>query len=131
MKSVRRKKSTRQPVREARQATLHVCQMGAADLPDQRVIISNISSSGMACRAVYPPNVGERVSIMLGPFGEVGALVRWIDRDRFGVSFDEEVDSIAIRFTKTGFRSADYDLPQSEAFDGILLTELFRKGDLG
>lgn len=130
MKIRDQKAKSKRPTREARQAMLRVCQMISGDLPDQRVIILNISPRGMGCRAVYPPNLDAFATFLLGPFGEASGHVCWLKGDRFGIRFIEEVDSLAIRFTKEGFRSADYDLPRSEAFENFLLSELFRSGEL-
>jgi hypothetical protein len=120
----------KRPVREVRQAMLRVCQMSTQNLPDQRVIILNISARGMGCRAVHPPGLGASATFLLGPFGEADGHVCWVNQGRFGIRFVEEVDSLAIRFTKEGFRSRDYDLPRSEAFENFLLSELFRSGEL-
>ena len=120
----------KRPMREARQAVLRVCQMSSLNMDDQRVIILNISARGMGCRAVHPPILGAFTTFLLGPFGEASGHVCWLNGTRFGVRFSEEVDSIAIRFTKEGFRSLDYDLPRSEAFENFLLSELFRSGEL-
>lgn len=84
----------------------------------------------MGCRAVYPPALDAEATFLLGPFGEAKGRICWLEGDRFGVRFDGQVDSIAIHFTKNGFRSLDYALPRSEAFEGLLLTELFRSGEL-
>lgn len=124
------KTMTKRPMREARQAMLRVCQMSSLDLPDQRVIALNISARGMGCRAVYPPSLGAYATFLLGPFGKADGHICWINGDRFGVRFVDEVDSLAIRFTKEGFRSLDYDLPRSEAFENFLMSELFRSGEL-
>lgn len=130
MKFGHNQKIVKRPRREVRQAMLRVCQMSSLNLPDQRAIILNISSYGMCCRAVYPPGLGAIATFLLGSFGEADGHVCWVNRDRFGVKFFEEVDSLAIRFTKEGFRSLDYDLPRSEAFESFLLSELFRSGEL-
>lgn len=116
--------------REARHTMLGVCQMSSLDLPDQRAIMLNISPRGMCCRAVYPPEPGSVATFLLGSFGEADGRICWVDRDRFGINFIEEVDCLAIRFAKKGFHSLDYDLPRSEAFESLLLSELFRAGEL-
>ncbi len=109
---------------------LRVGQMQCADMPAQRIMILNISHRGMGCRAVYPPALDDVATFLLGPFGEVKGYVCWLEGDRFGVRFNGQVDSIAIHFTKSGFSSLDYDLPRSETFEGLLLSELFRSGEL-
>lgn len=124
------KKTPRRPMREARQIMLRVGQMNCAGLPDQRIIILNISPRGMGCRAVYPPSLDAAANFLLGPFGAVQGRICWLEGDRFGVRLDEQVDCLAIRFAKNGFRSLDYDLPRNASFEGLLLSELFRSGEL-
>lgn len=124
------KRTTGRPMREARQLILRVGQMSCEGLPDQRIMILNISPRGMGCRAVYPPALDSAAYFLLGPFGAAKGRICWLQGDRFGVRLDDQVDCLAIRFTKHGFRSLDYDLTRSEAFEGLLLSELFRSGEL-
>ena len=120
----------KRPMREARHVMLRVCQMASRNIAVQRVIMLNVSAHGMGCRAVYPPVLGTFATFLIGSFGEAIGHVCWLNGSRFGVAFDDEIDSLAIRFTKEGLSSLDYDLPRSEAFESFLLSELFRAGEL-
>lgn len=128
MGAARRKKA---PTREHRQARLLICQMDRSDYASQRVVMLDISPCGMACRAVAPPEKDDIVWFQLGNLGEARGRVIWVDDGgRFGVRFNDEIDSITIMLSKTGFRSMDYDLPRNQAFESIMLSELFRAGEL-
>lgn len=80
--------------------------------------------------AVHPPELDDIANFLMGSFASARGRVCWQQGNRFGIRFDEQVDCLAIRFTKTGFRSLDYDLPRCETFEGLLLSELFRSGEL-
>lgn len=120
----------KKPRCEHRQRRLLVCQMDSNTLDSQRVVMLDISPSGMACRAIAPPETGDDVWFQLGNLEEAQAKVMWVVGSRFGVRFTSEIDAIAISFAKTGFRSMDYDLPRDEAFERMMLSELFRAGEL-
>ena len=124
--SINRKK----PRCEHRQSRLLVCQMDSEHQGRQRVVMLDISPSGMACRAIVPPETNDTVWLQLGNLGEAKGKVIWVKGGRFGVRFGTEIDCIAIMLAKTGFRSMDYDLPRDEAFERMMLSELFRAGEL-
>lgn len=104
--------------------------MDTSDNGSQRVVMLDVSPSGMACRAIRPPQKDDTVWFQLGNLEEARGKVMWVVGGRFGVRFNQEIDCIAIMLAKTGFRSMDYDLPRDEAFERMMLSELFRAGEL-
>jgi len=56
---------------------------------DLDVIVRDISGQGMAAAARgAPPALDEVVSVLLPSGGQVWGLVRWVDRNLFGVEFE-------------------------------------------
>ena len=58
-----------------------------------RVRVRNLSDGGMMGEGALRVQRGHRVSIDLRNIGTVGGTVAWVQDNRFGVAFDEEVDS--------------------------------------
>lgn len=114
--------------REVRKKRFLVAKMESDRLKPQKVIIRNLSQFGLSCRAVFPPEVGEKMMFTLGQFGEVPGIVRWVRGGQFGVRLDVEIDTISIAMAKTGFRSIDYPLPAHPKFENMMIFEFFREG---
>lgn len=115
--------------RDGRQKRFLVGLMTSETHKPQRIVITNLSAFGLSCRAVHPPEVDERVTILLGAFGEADGQIRWRLGRNFGVKLDEEIDVIAIGLAKCGFRSADYDLPLDPKFENMMVFEFFRDAE--
>ncbi|MEE4201036.1 PilZ domain-containing protein [Erythrobacter sp.] len=62
-----------------------------------RVRVRNLSDGGMMGEGPISVSRGNRVKIALRNIGEVDGSVAWVQDQRFGVAFDEEVDSQAAR----------------------------------
>ncbi len=58
-----------------------------------RVRVRNLSDGGMMGEGHLRVQRGHRVSVELRNIGAVGGTVAWVQDSRFGVAFDEEVDS--------------------------------------
>lgn len=58
-----------------------------------RVRVRNLSDGGMMGEGHLRVQRGHRVSIELRNIGTVGGTVAWVQDNRFGVAFDEEIDS--------------------------------------
>lgn len=58
-----------------------------------RVRVRNLSDGGMMGEGHLRVQRGHRVSVELRNIGSVGGTVAWVQDSRFGVAFDEEVDS--------------------------------------
>ena len=58
-----------------------------------RVRVRNLSDVGMMGEGQLRVQRGHRVSVELRNIGAVGGTVAWVQDNRFGVAFDEEIDS--------------------------------------
>jgi hypothetical protein len=58
-----------------------------------RVRVRNLSDGGMMGEGQLRVQRGHRVSVELRNIGAVAGTVAWVQDNRFGVAFDEEVDS--------------------------------------
>lgn len=58
-----------------------------------RVRVRNLSDGGMMGEGALRVQRGNRLAIELRNVGEVGGTVAWVQDNRFGVAFDEEIDS--------------------------------------
>ena len=58
-----------------------------------RVRVRNLSDGGMMGEGQLRVQRGNRVSVELRNVGVVGGTVAWVQDNRFGVAFDEEIDS--------------------------------------
>lgn len=58
-----------------------------------RVRVRNLSDGGMMGEGSLAVKRGNRVEIELRNIGTVGGNVAWVQDQRFGIAFDEEVDS--------------------------------------
>lgn len=62
-----------------------------------RVRVRNLSDGGMMGEGQAKVVRGNRLLIELRNVGKVDGTVAWVQDDRFGVAFDEEIDSAAAR----------------------------------
>lgn len=58
-----------------------------------RVRVRNLSDGGMMAEAALHVRRGHRLTIELRNIGVVGGSVAWVQDNRFGIAFDEEIDS--------------------------------------
>lgn len=58
-----------------------------------RVRVRNLSDGGMMGEGSLRVQRGHRLTIELRSIGAVGGTVAWVQDNRFGVAFDEEIDS--------------------------------------
>jgi hypothetical protein len=58
-----------------------------------RVRVRNLSDGGMMGEGHLRVQRGHRVSVELRSIGSVSGTVAWVQDSRFGVAFDEEIDS--------------------------------------
>lgn len=64
---------------------------------EHRVKIRNLSAGGVMAEAPLKVARGERIAVNLRNVGWVEGTVAWVQDNRFGVAFAEEVDPTAIR----------------------------------
>ncbi len=62
-----------------------------------RVRVRNLSNGGMMGEGNLRVKRGNRLAIELRNVGTVGGSVAWVQDNRFGVAFDEEIDSALAR----------------------------------
>jgi hypothetical protein len=63
------------------------------DAEIHRVRVRNLSDGGMMGEGQLRVQRGNRVTVELRNIGAVGGTVAWVQDNRFGVAFDEEIDS--------------------------------------
>lgn len=63
----------------------------------RRIKLRNISSGGMMGEAEFRVASGSRLKVDFKNYGVVGASVAWVQGNRFGIAFDEEVDPELVR----------------------------------
>ena len=63
------------------------------DSEQHRVRVRNLSDGGMMGEGSMPVARGNRVEVELRNIGTVMGSVAWVQDQRFGIAFDEEVDS--------------------------------------
>ena len=63
------------------------------DDEQHRVRVRNLSNGGMMGEGPVKVQRGNRVEVELRNIGKVDGSVAWVQDQRFGVAFDEEVDS--------------------------------------
>ena len=62
-----------------------------------QVRVRNLSDGGMMGEGSLRVKRGNRLQIELRNVGEVAGSVAWVQDNRFGIAFDEEIDSTAAR----------------------------------
>jgi hypothetical protein len=58
-----------------------------------RVRVRNLSDGGMMGEGSLRVQRGNRVEVELRNIGKIGGNVAWVQDQRFGISFDQEIDS--------------------------------------
>lgn len=58
-----------------------------------RVRVRNLSDGGMMAEGNLKVKRGHRVDVALRNIGSVAGSVAWVQDNRFGIAFDEEIDS--------------------------------------
>ncbi len=67
-----------------------------------RVRVRNLSDGGMMGEGTMRVKRGNRVEVELRNIGKIGGSVAWVQDQRFGIAFDEEVDSQLARKPSDG-----------------------------
>lgn len=71
-------------------------------LEQHRVRVRNLSDGGMMGEGTMRVSRGNRVQVELRNIGTIPGSVAWVQDQRFGISFDEEVDSQRARKPTAG-----------------------------
>ncbi|MEM9501723.1 MAG: PilZ domain-containing protein [Pseudomonadota bacterium] len=67
-----------------------------------RVRVRNLSDGGMMGEGSMRVKRGNRLQIELRNIGQVAGTVAWVQDNRFGIAFDEEIDSQGARASTAG-----------------------------
>lgn len=77
-----------------------------------RVRVRNLSDGGMMGEGSLRVKRGNRLEIELRNVGMVNGSVAWVQDDRFGIAFDDEIDSQLARKPLDGVAGADQSLTE-------------------
>jgi len=80
-----------------RASVLLVAEVRAAGAPAKRVVVRNISATGLMVEMETRLRQGDWVSVNLGNLGWTDGTVAWKVGNRFGVMFDEQIDPANVR----------------------------------
>jgi hypothetical protein len=79
---------------DARDSLFLLADIRIEQNPDvHRVRVRNLSDGGMMGEGQLRVQRGHRLTIELRNIGVVGGTVAWVQDNRFGIAFDEEIDS--------------------------------------
>ena len=84
---------------------------------EHRVKVRNLSKGGMMATEGPKVACGVRVSTRLRNVGWVGGSVAWVQDDRFGIAFDEEIDAKLVRAVEA---KDDFETPRFTRPSAIL-----------
>lgn len=62
-----------------------------------RAKVRNLSAWGMMAELGIAVSNGDRVTCGLRNIGEVKGMVAWVQGNRFGIAFDQEIDPVRVR----------------------------------
>lgn len=79
--------------------------------PVRRVKIRNISSGGLMAEGDMRVVVGMPLEVELRNVGWVGGSVAWVQENRFGIAFNEEIDAKSVRAAQSPARGEDGFVP--------------------
>ena len=79
--------------REPRMAKLVALHLSSARYSNVKVVVRNLSPHGLGARADIELLPCERVVVHLPNGQDVGAVVRWVRKNTFGLSLDERIET--------------------------------------
>ncbi|MBX7494423.1 PilZ domain-containing protein [Qipengyuania sp. 6B39] len=74
-----------------------------------RVKVRNLSAGGMMAEGGPTTGRGERLTIKLRNIGDVKGSVAWVQGNRFGIAFDEEIDP---RIARAPVSQGEHETPR-------------------
>lgn len=86
------------PERRSSERYLSLLRVGSLEIGDQRelCLVKNISAGGMMIRAYSEIEPGTALSIELKQGDPISGIVRWVENDLTGVTFDQSVDVLGL-----------------------------------
>ena len=73
----------------------------AGGLAAHKVKVRNLSAGGMMAEGSLPAVRGARISVQIRNVGWVEGSIAWVQGDRCGIAFDEDIDPIVARAAPT------------------------------
>lgn len=66
------------------------------DADAHQIVVRNLSPRGMMAVGEIPVSSGSLVQVELGALGWISGAVAWVEADRCGIAFGEDIDPAAI-----------------------------------
>jgi hypothetical protein len=85
----------------------------AGQSEERRVRVRNLSSGGLMAEGDFRVVSGEPVSIEIRNLGWVDGTVAWVQANRFGIAFAEEIDPQAVRGSSASNETAELMIQRS------------------
>ena len=70
-----------------------------------RAKVRNLSAGGVMAETGAAASRGDRVTVGLRNLGEVKGVVAWVQGNRFGIAFENEIDPIVVRAANASIES--------------------------
>jgi hypothetical protein len=97
--------------RDPRTARLLTAQLMSPRLGTAKVVVRNISASGLGGKCDQVLYKGEEVAVLLANVGAVDATVVWVKGGAFGLHFDERIDPAMALAAPTERVVQPYEVP--------------------
>lgn len=92
----------------ARESLLIFAELQCGRLPSrQRIRVRNLSRSGLMGSGNMAVTRGERVTVHIRGIEPIAGMIAWVQDDRFGVGFEDEVDSERIKAVYSQISAGD------------------------
>ena len=78
--------------RDPRCSMMQRCQLIDGHGRSLSCFLRNISRRGASARGCMGLRIGQKLTLVLPIIGEVDAVVRWVDGDRFGLRLEDAID---------------------------------------
>lgn len=107
---------TRNETRDSLLLLAQMCLEGSSE--PHRVRVRNLSDGGMMGEGTVEVLRGDRVVIGLRDIEGLGGTIAWVQGERFGIAFDQPIDSAQVRRPNAHTRS--------EEREGVMLSRAHR-----
>ena len=91
----------------ARESLLMLAELQSGELPGRQPIrVRNFSGSGLMGSGGKAVTRGTRVTVHIRGVEPIAGIIAWVQDDRFGVGFEDEVDSDRIKAVYSEFAAS-------------------------
>lgn len=97
--------------REPRTSRLLTAQIMSSRFGTARIVIRNISATGLGGKCEEPLCKGEEVAVLLANIGAVDARIVWTGNGTFGLQFEERIDPALALAAPTERAVKPYEVP--------------------